>query len=274
MKKKLFLTLVLILVGVLSFSALSKCYNRSDYDDISTQSFLDNKSNQNINLENIEKRAIDSLTVSIIQKSIKPLDRIYKEFTKAKSPIENYWKAYISYQKAIYGLVKLQQEVLSDDKTIIKENVEQGIETLKNTAKSSESYALLATLTSLSIDYQTNLKKMVVVGDTKKYFKKALELNAKNLRAHLGLARLDYYTPKKFGGKKEVTKILEDALACDDQTIKSPIMPSWGRIDVYELIIKHNVEERNMEVAKKYFREATEKYPNEYRINMLAKLFV
>lgn len=225
-----------------------------------------NKKNDSI-LINIQNKIDTEFSKSFVNRSIKKLDEIDAELEKSSLPISKYWQAYTKYNKAIYFISNRNNEE-SEKLT------EEAIKLLENSSKSSESYALLGTVLNFSIQFKSAITVGIVGSKAKKNFNKSIELEPKNLRGYLGLASLDYYTPEKYGGKKETEKYINKALEQPDQPINNPILPSWGRNLAYEIIIKFHIEKGDKEKAKEYYNKAIEKFPNDYQLSSLSRKLI
>ncbi len=68
---------------------------------------------------------------------------------------------------------------------------------------------------------------------------------------------------------KEVEKYLLKALSLPVQKVKNPYLPSWGKEEAYEMIIKWYIRKQQNDKAKLYFDEATAKYPNNRQLQHL-----
>ena len=218
-------------------------------------------------LVNIQNKIGSEFTKSFVNRNTKKLDEIDSILEKSNLPISKYWQAYTKYNKAIYFIANKNKEE-SEKLT------EEGIKILEENSKSSESYALLGTLLNFYIQFKSPITISIVSGKAKKNFNKAIELEPKNLRGYLGLASLDYYTPEKYGGKKETEKYITEALKQPNQPINNPIMPSWGRNLAYEIIIKFYIEKGDKEKAKEYYKKAIEIFPNDYQLTSLSKKLI
>ena len=145
-------------------------------------------------LYNIQKRIDSELVNSFVDNKSSNLDSIHSKLLLIKSPISNYWQGYVLYNKALFFYGK-------KDEDIVKNLLEEAIEVIESSPKSSESYALLGTVQSFKIQFMSGMKAGIMSDKAKENFEKALELDGKNLRSFLGLGSLDFYTPVEYGGK-------------------------------------------------------------------------
>ncbi len=178
-----------------------------------------------------------------------------------------YWRAYLQFYLSIYYLNK------GDKKTAEKE-IDKGLnwlEEMKN--KNSEDYALLSEMLGFSIQFKP-LKAMFLGPEAQDYATLAIKLDSTNLRAYYVYASNDFYTPEAFGGGKEAEKYLLKALSLPAQKIANEYLPSWGREESYELLIKLYIKKEKWELAKKYFKQGIKEFPESYSINQLASKLI
>ena len=135
--------------------------------------------------------------------------------------------------------------------------------------KNSEDYALLAMLQGFSIQFK-GMKAMFISRDIKKNLKKAIAIDSTNLRAYYVFASNDYHTPEKYGGGKKAEEYLLKAISLPAQKIKNDYLPSWGKEEAYEMLIKLYIKKEKWELAKKYYKEGIKKFPESYTISQLA----
>ena len=163
----------------------------------------------------------------------------------------------------------------SDQGDLAASAVQEGIDLLEEVdEKSSEHYALLAYMQSLSMAFVSSFRAAGLSSKVKKNGQRALDLDEENLRAHLVLGSNDYYTPKKYGGGKKVEKYLLRAIELPDQKITNPYLPSWGRNTAYEILIRFYLREGRKADAKSMYKAAVDACPNDYMINQLAQELV
>lgn len=195
------------------------------------------------------------------------LVRLEKRLQAYEGPLAAYWRGYIAYLQGIYQFSKNKR----DSSSLY---IEKGIEVLKNQEPSSESAALLGMLYNFSVQFSSNVMIPVISHKADSYFEQSLALDSNNLRTYLGMANKDYYTPEKFGGKKNVDALLQKALTKPDRLDKDARLPAWGREQVYELLIRHNFESGRVAAAKTYYKEAVEQFPMNYQLIRLSSLFL
>jgi len=174
-----------------------------------------------------------------------------------------YWQSYLQYYLSIYYLVKGDEEQAETetDKGISWMNA------LEN--KNSEDYALLAMLQSFSIQFK-GMRAMFISAEAKRNIEKALAIDSGNLRAHYVYASIDFYTPEKYGGGKEAEEYLLQAISLPSQRVPNEYLPSWGKEESYEMLIKFYIKKEKWDLAKKYFQEGIKEFPESHNIKQLA----
>lgn len=178
-----------------------------------------------------------------------------------------YWRSYLQYYLSIYYLEK-------GDRQNSGKEIDKGIAWMENMEnKNSEDYALLAMLQEFGIQFQ-GMKTAFISIEIKKNAKKAIALDSTNLRAYYVYASNDFYTPEKYGGGKEAEKYLLKAISLPAQKIKNDYLPSWGKAESYEMLIKLYIRQKKWVLAKKYFQLAVKKYPDNNSIKQLSSLLM
>jgi tetratricopeptide (TPR) repeat protein len=225
-----------------------------------------------LNLEKVQGRIYDSFVQSLMQRKEDPLVAMKKElgdlYKQNASPLIQYWQGYLQYYYSIYY-------IKFGDKANSEKAINEGIEILdKISKKNSEDYALLALMQSFSVQFLSGITAGSMSGKVKKNIAKAIKLDDNNLRAYYVAGSNDYYTPEKYGGGKEAEKHLVKAVGLPDQKSPNTTLPSWGKEESYEMLIKIYIKKEDWTNAKKYFQEATTKYPESYTINQLAPKLV
>ncbi len=223
-------------------------------------------------LEGIQKKIEEAFVRSEKENSLKPLQQINRKLSQMYTRYQQnrtvvYWQAYTSYYTAIYYFMQKKNEL--SEKSIEKSVGE--LEKLKN--KNSEEYALLALTQSFSIQFKSLFKKISLAKALNENAKKAIAKDKNNLRGYYVLGSSDFYRPEKFGGGKLVEKYLKKAISLPTTSSNSKNSPSWGKAESYELLIKWYIRKKKMSLAKKYYNEASKKYPNNYGISLLKKEF-
>lgn len=218
-------------------------------------------------LNNIQERIYDAFVECNIKNSLTPLTDVENDLkqTKLKSQqgLVEYWQAYLDYYKAIYFLKHSKKK--EAEKTC-----DQAIELLENLKnKSSEDYALLAMIQSFNIQFK-GFKAMFISSKVNRNAKKAIALNPENLRAYYVYASHDFYTPARYGGGKKAEKLLLTAIDLPSQQIENAYLPSWGKVETYELLVKHYIKVEKKNEAKKFLKQGLEEFPDSYILKELA----
>lgn len=195
---------------------------------------------------------------------MKSLDtELEKLYEKSGQKLITYWRAYLKFYSSIYYLK------MGDEKQSEKE-IDQGVNWMKNMKdKNSEDYALLAMLQGFSLQFK-GMKVMFMASKIKDNAKMAVELDPSNPRANYVYASNDFHTPVMYGGGKEAEEYLLKAIALPAQKIENEYLPSWGREEAYEMLIKLYIKAEKWEKAKEHFSAGTEEFPESYTINQLA----
>ncbi len=222
-------------------------------------------------LMGIQQKIADAFVLSLMTKNNNELNQLSKKleliYNQKKQPLILYWRAYLQFYSSIYYLKK-------GDKKMAEKEVDKGIDWLTNLkSKNSEDYALLAMLQGFAIQFK-GMKAMFISGDIKKNAKQAMAIDPTNIRGYYVYASNDFHTPKKYGGGTEAEKYLLKSIALPAQKIKNKYLPSWGKEESYELLIKIYIKQEQWDVAKKYFQEGIKAYPKSYTINQLSSKLI
>ena len=178
-----------------------------------------------------------------------------------------YWRSYLQFYSSIYHLEKGAKETAEKE-------IDKGIDWMDDMKKkNSEDYALLALLQGFGIQFK-GIQAMFISGAIKKNAKQAMAIDATNIRGYYVFANNDFYTPEKYGGGKEAEEYLLKAIALPAQNIKNEYLPSWGKEESYEILIRLYIQNENWDLAKKYFQEGIGEFPESYAINQLAAKLV
>lgn len=174
-----------------------------------------------------------------------------------------YWISYLKFYSSINYLSK------GDNKSAENE-VNKGIEILNSIGKkSSEDYAVLAMLNGISIQFDIS-RAMFISEEINNNISRAISLDSTNLRAWYVQASNDFYTPEEYGGGTKAEKCLLKAISLPAQKINNSYLPSWGKEESYELLIKYYIKKEKRDLAKNYFQEAISLFPKSYPINQLS----
>lgn len=220
----------------------------------------------------IQDKIYNAFVQSLMSKDNKSLTELslnLEELNKAKKQnLILYWRSYLQFYSSIYYL-KI------NDKETAEMEVDKGVSWLKNMKnKNSEDYALLAMLQGFSLSFEKGMKTPLISNDAKKNAKQAIVIDSTNLRAYYIYASNDFHTPSKYGGGKEAEKYLLKAISFPSQKVKNKYLPSWGKEQAYEMLIKLYIKKEKWELAKKYYQEGIKEFPESYTINQLASKLV
>lgn len=219
-------------------------------------------------LANIEKRISTAMTRSFMRRSIVPLTEIRKEIESLKSPeyqrLVTYWLAHTDFQTAIFYLT-------AKDKANCEVVTKRGIKLMQGVkSKNSEEYALLAYLQGFSIQFAKGMGAAKISKSATSNAQAAVKLNSENLRGYYVLGSLNYYTPKAYGGGKKVEEYLTKAISLPANKRNNPYLPSWGKAESYELLVRQLRKEDRLQEANGYLEKGLDLFPDNYQLNSLA----
>ena len=218
-------------------------------------------------LSGIQQKIFNAFVQANIKKAASPLlqlrDSIDGIAQQNNTKLLTYWQAYLQYYLSIFHLTQ-------EDKAASEDAIDSAVELLDDLKnKNSEDYALLTLVESFSIQFK-GFRAMFISNSVKKNGKKALSLEPKNIRAHFVMASSDFYTPEKYGGGKKAEALLLKAIELPEQLNKNPYLPSWGKQESYELLVKHYLKTDQKDKAKKYCKEGIALFPENYGLGKLA----
>jgi tetratricopeptide (TPR) repeat protein len=250
-------------------------------------SFSSSHLKQNINIvdyrQPTEKKVKDSLLLGIEEKIYESFVQSLKlrdntSLKKLSNSLENiqeqhpkklsqYWQAYLKFYNSIYYLK-------NGERDNAEEEIDKAIDFLdKMSKKNSEDFALLARLQGFGIQFK-GFRAILISSKIKKNAQTALEIDSTNLRAYFVYASNDFYTPEKYGGGKEAEAYLLKAISLPSQKIPNKYLPSWGKEESYEMLIKLYLKKADLKSAKKYFDKGIEDYPNSHIIQQFANKLI
>lgn len=230
---------------------------------------LEKPQKQTISLEGIQDSILVAFNLAFSTEDPSRLDKIgsdLDELSKQRDlSIVHYWRAYQGYYKAIYLLS-------SGDKKEAEKVIDKQIDLLSDLKnKNTEDYALLGLIRSFSIQFKAFIRAPFISNSVRNDIEKALELDPENPRAFYVNASSDYYTPKSFGGGKKAEKLLLKVIELPSQKTPNPVLPSWGKLNAYELLLQFYIREGEAEKALNTSTEAEKQYPDNYRIRAIVK---
>lgn len=180
-------------------------------------------------------------------KKLEVIDAQLKEIEKTLIGFDQvYWKAYLLYYKSVF-----YKTIQNEDKQAEKA-IEESLEVLSEKVyMNSEYYALLAMCTSFSIQFANIVQLAKIASEVEEYAQQALALNKENLRAYVVLASHNFHTPKMFGGRLKVEEYALKGLSCPDAIDTSLYAPTWGRTQLYRLLIQYYEAEGKTEAMER-----------------------
>lgn len=246
----------LAILIILNFIAL---HNSAKADTDVPIATIINVHSESIDLSGIQDSIYSAFTEAFSTGNSSQLDDIQigleKLAKERDQSIITYWRAYLAYYKGIY-LVTI------DEKGKAEKIVDKHIGLLKKIKnKNSEEYALLSLLRGFSIQFKSFIRAPFISSKAGKDVEQALKLDPQNMRAKYVEASSDFYTPKNFGGGKKVEGLLLEALKLPEQKTPNPILPSWGRLQTYELLLQYYVREEKWTEANSTLVDAKALYP-------------
>ncbi len=250
----------------------SKAMDTLVVDDKSIKESKIKTSNNNNNvivadtiLNNIQSKITSASYDAFAKRNTSKLDELEKlllQNNKENNSLFNYWIAYINYYKTI---VYMQTE----DKANGLETNKKSIQLLEqNKNKNSDDYALLVLSKGLSFTFVSGMKAALISKDISNYLESGFKLDNSNLRLYYAQGNLDFYTPKEYGGGKKVEESLLKAISLQDKNIGKSNLPTWGKEESYDLLIRFYLTNNQKDEAIKQYKEIKDKYPNSYIINM------
>ena len=222
-------------------------------------------------LSNVQSKIYNAFIQSMISKNNSSLNYVYSRLNKInsikKTNIVQYWMAFLQFYNAIYYSE-------NGDKTNSENSIEKGVEIMNNMRnKNSEDYTLLSYLQAFSLQFK-GMKAAFYVSKVNENIETALAIDSSNLRANFVYASNDFYTPEKYGGGSKVEYYLKKCISLPIQSIESDILPSWGKEESYEMLIKFYLNKKDYSSAKFWFSNATNEFPDSYVINKLASKLI
>lgn len=218
--------------------------------------------------KNIQEQVKQAFINAQKKQEAKPLieltDSLEILYNKHHQNIFMYWYAYAEYYTAIFYYTKKDKE--NAEKYI--DRATERLKDLKN--KTSEAYALLSLSQGFAIQFKNMIKQISLSKAIQNNGKLAIEKDSTNLRAYYALACNDFYTPEQYGGGKYAEQYLLKAIALPEQKIKNEMLPSWGKVESYGLLIQWYIRKKDWTKAEKYYKEAITAYPDNYSLKQLA----
>lgn len=248
---------------VISFTLVLAVFAASPISSANSLGMMTYENDSNSKIDGIQERIYNAFYKSMQNKSVKPIDNIINELKQyPQNNVVIYWQAYAQFYKSIFYLQY-------NNPPKMKEETNKGIEileTLEN--KDCEIYALLSRLQGISMQY-AGMKAMFVFKQMNDNSEKALKLCPNNLRANFVAASNDFYTPTQFGGGNKVEKLLLKAISLPEQEVVNNLLPSWGKDEAYELLIRVYISRGEIKKASALYDKAISIYPDNFMIKQL-----
>ena len=169
-----------------------------------------------------------------------------------------YWNAYAHYMD--YFNYKL---TITAEEKKAQQCLDQASKSLSKISKSnSETLALQSLIDGLKLNFTNIFLLPIKAGKVGKLAERAIELDPKNPRAYYALAIYDFYTPKMYGGRKQVESNLVKAISIPTIIPENTKDPQWGITESYLFLIRFLKEENQKPKAQQYLQEAKSKFPD------------
>ncbi|MEM1328509.1 MAG: hypothetical protein AAGI23_21315 [Bacteroidota bacterium] len=251
----------ILFLSLLMSSTLYACDNSVQVKDYSATFVSLNNSD---GLNTAEKDIQNAMNQSFMQQDVTPLNVVIQSLEALPdNEWSDYWTAFALYRKAIFQAYGAGGEG-SEETTKTALNLLEGI---KN--KTSEHYALQGMVRSFSIQFASGMKAGIVAAKISSDFKKAVKLDDQNMRAYYGMGASDYYTPEQYGGGKKVEEYIKKAITLEDQYHNNPVLPTWGKDEAYEILLRHYIKKEQYEDAKTLFTQAMADFPGHYQLTQV-----
>lgn len=215
-------------------------------------------------LNNIQEKITVASYDGFAKRNTQKLDEVESFLEKSKVEnieLKNYWIAYVNYYKTIIAM-------LLKNKDLGAESNRKGIELLEsNKNKNSDDYALLVLLKGMSYSFVSGMEAPGISKSIKTLIEKGIKSDDTNFRIYYAQGSVDFYTPKEFGGGTKTESALLKAINLPEKNKGYSQLPTWGKEESYDLIIRFYLRENLKEKAKTYFDEAKQLFPNSYIIH-------
>lgn len=222
----------------------------------------------NATLAGIEASITEATNQSFFNVDASPLEKLHQEINAVNTPgydrLVAYWSAYNDFQTAIFYL-KNEQPAESE------RTVRRGIDALAAIeGKNAEELSLQAFLQGFAIQFNTGMASARAANEAMASIEAARKLNPDNLRTQYVLGSLDFYTPAEYGGGKKAEGYLVKAISLPEQVVASDYLPSWGKAESYELLVRHYKAAAEDAVASRYLEEGLSQFPDNYQLSSLS----
>lgn len=221
----------------------------------------------NATLEGVEARITEAMTRSFLRKDPGPLDKLRAEITAVEgeeySRLVDYWSSFTDFQLAVFANSH-------DDATGSQLAVNRGINTLEAIdEKNVEELNLLAFLQGFSTLFVDEREQIKISDRAQANVAAAMKINPDNLRTQYVTGCLDFYVPEEYGGQKVAQIHLSKATSLPANAIDSPYLPTWGKAEAYELLVRFYSAKGDVETARQTLDEGLALYPDDHQLSEL-----
>lgn len=225
----------------------------------SQQSEIQSIENQ-FSLNGIQQKIEKALSEAFAAKNGLPLENLEKQFSDNKQNTDwnLYWQSYLNFCQTIFYMQ-------SGNKEKSAEYHRKSIDILQDKKdKNTEDYALLANNLSLSFVFMKNqMEAMQIDAEIRQNLQKGFRLQKENPRLYYVEGNYDTHTPKQYGGGKKAETSLLKAISLAEPNQNSDHLPTWGKKEAYQSLLKwyssENQKEKANELQEKFHAEFSEK---------------
>ncbi|UZR97227.1 hypothetical protein [Chondrinema litorale] len=219
--------------------------------------------------DGIEDKIYQAFGQCFMQSDDDPLMQVISELETAVESEENPWAKYwLANAKIDLSLYYMKSS--ESDNEAASQTMDEAINILEEIKdKNTEEYALLARALGINISINPS-KAMNLSAKVNTNIKKSLKLNDNNLRAYLQSGSSDFYTPEEYGGGKIAESQFLKALSLPDKTIDEAAAPTWGRDEVYYMLVSFYLREENYDQAKIFLNKGLKEFPENQRLASLS----
>jgi hypothetical protein len=136
---------------------------------------------------------------------------------------------------------------------------------------SADDLAMLSMIRNYSIQFKASIRAYFISGKVNKDLDRALEMEPNNPRILYVKATNDFYTPEKYGGGRQVEKLLTKVIHTKNKEFVNPVLPTWARREAYELLLQWYIRKKKKEKAVVLLQEALGAFPENQRIKEIGK---
>ena len=221
----------------------------------------------NATLEGVEPRITAAMTRSFLRKDAGPLEKLREEIVSVQGEeyghLVTYWASFVDFQLAVFSDAH-------EDTSGSEVAVNRGIATLEAIkGKNVEELNLLAFLQGFSTQFVSAAEQVKISKQAKANLSASMKLNPDNLRTQYVAGCLDFYIPQEYGGQKVAKIHLNKATTLPANVIDSPYLPTWGKAEAYELLVRYYAARGEVDIARKTLNEGLALYPDDHQLSQL-----